>query len=171
MKTKPKRRNKHQKYIPEVCECCDQDTSYELGLDKGSAMIVYKIAKFIGKKGINQVHPRKEMEGNGMSSNEVGNLSRPRFHGLIAAVPDNPGSYLLTRKGAKFLKNEVVPKIAIIRKATKNYGSHNIGYHLPDEITTTFRQLIQEEEYWTGIDYDIVEGRIVKEIPVKQTLF
>jgi hypothetical protein len=165
------KRTKVQQFTPEVCECCGQDTSYELGLDKGTALIVYQIAKFIRMKGINIVHPRKEMEGVYLTSNQVGNLSRARFHGLIASVDDNAGNYLLTKKGGAFLRGEVVPKIAIVKKATAKLPAMNIGYHLPDEIKTTFRGLVAEKEYWTGIDFEIKEGRVVLDIQEKATLF
>jgi len=64
-------------YKPEKCECCGQTTTYIIGIDGGTVDIVKNIALFIGRKGINCVHPRKEMEGHGLSSNQVGNLSRP----------------------------------------------------------------------------------------------
>ena len=77
-----------------------------------------QIARYIRTKGINVVHPRKEMEGHSLSSNDVGNLSRARFHGLIAKVKGEKGNYLLTTKGAKFLRGEAVPKYAIISIVT-----------------------------------------------------
>ena len=155
------KRTKLQKFIPHICEDCRQDTTYELGLDKGSALLVLAIAKFIRQKGINAVHPRKEMEGKVLTSNQVGNLSRPRFHGLIAKVQGNSGNYLLTPKGSKFLRGETIPKIAIVQKATISEAAHNIGYHLPEEITTSFKELVKNEQYWEGIDYEIVEGNII----------
>ena len=163
-------KQKLQKFEPKICECCGQEETYQLGLDKGSALIVLKIAQFIGIKGINAVHPRKEMEGNWLTSNQVGNLSRPRFHGLIAALEDSPGNYCLTRKGSAFLRGAIVPKIAIIQKAKSKLLATNIGYHLPDEITTTFRELVKKPEYWESIGYEIVEGRIIREKDLPQNV-
>lgn len=154
-----------------MCECCGQDTSYIVNLDHGTAKTVYQIAQAIKRKGINIVHPRKELEGSYITSNQVGNLSKARFHGLIASVRDNPGNYLLTTKGSKFLKNEPVAKFAIVKKATHKEGPHNIGYHMPEELITNYKELINEPDYWNCIDFDIVEGRIVKDIPKKETLF
>lgn len=164
-------KNKLTAYEPCVCEHCRQDTTYELGLDKGSALIVWKIAQFIRQKGINCVHPRKEMEGEGMTSNEVGNLSRPRFHGLIAAKHDEPGNYVLTAKGAKFLRGEPVSRIAIVKKATVDEPAHNIGYHLPDVMVCTFQELVSEARYWDALDFEIVEGRIVNDVASQQKMF
>ena len=52
-------------YTPEVCTCCSQKTTYIIALDKGSAQIVKQLAKFIGKKGINAVHPAKKWRDHG----------------------------------------------------------------------------------------------------------
>lgn len=98
-----------------------------------------------------------------LTSNQVGNLSRPRFHGLIAHVKDNPGNYCLTHKGAQFLKGQEIPRFAIISKSE----NHQIGYYMADEYTVTVRDFAKDEEYWEGINFDIVEGRIVKDLPVK----
>lgn len=144
-------------YKPEKCECCGQTTTYVLALDRGTTEIVKAIARFIGKKGINRVHPRKEIEGHGLSSNAVGNLSRPRFHGLIARVEGEPGNYLLTRKGAKFLRGEAVPRYAIISKAE----GKQIGYYMPEEEMINIKRLQKEKDYWEGINYDITEGHVI----------
>lgn len=144
-------------YEPEVCDCCSQKTTYLLGIDRGTVKIVKAIARFIQVKGINAVHPRKEMEGTYLTSNEVGNLSRPRFHGLIARVKGNAGNYLLTTKGAKFLKGEAMPKYAIISKAQ----GHNIGYFEPETLRVTVKDFDKEGEYWEGVNYDIVEGDVI----------
>ena len=99
---------KKVEYKPEECACCHQTTTYLLSIDRGTTEIMYAIAHFIGKKGINIVHPRKEMEGEYLTSNQVGNLSRARMHGLIASVDGNPGSYCMTKKGGHFLRGGAV---------------------------------------------------------------
>lgn len=149
-----------KKYEPEKCECCGQTTTYLLGLDRGTTEIVKQIARFIGKKGINRVHPRKEIEGHGLSSNAVGNLSRPRFHGLIARVDGEAGNYLLTRKGAKFLRGEPVQRYAIISKAE----GKQIGYFDPENNQVTIQELQRSGDYWEGINYDITEGYVISKL-------
>ena len=148
-------------YDPEICQACGQSTTYLLLIDRGTVKIMKEIARFIGRKGINVVHPRKEMEGEYLTSNDVGNLSRPRFHGLIARVREHKGNYCLTKKGAKFLRGESVPKCAIISKSE----GHNIGYYEPTLLFCTIDDFRNEDEYWEGINYDIVEGIIVRDIP------
>ena len=139
----------------DVCEHCGQTLNYFLAIDLGTCDIVKKIAEFIGKKGINAVHPRKEMEGLMLTSNQVGNLSRARFHGLIAKIKENPGNYCLTRKGSQFLRGMPIPKTAIISKKDKK----QVGY-LEEEKVTIF-EFIKNTEYWNGINYEILEGNVI----------
>lgn len=144
-------------YTPDVCSSCNQSKTYALAIDRGTVHIVKQIARFIAKKGINAVHPRKEMEGSYLTSNEVGNLSRARFHGLIARVHGESGNYLLTTKGAKFLKGERVPQVAIISKVT----GHQEGYFLPEDLNTVVSDYETPGEYWEGINFTISEGSII----------
>ncbi len=151
-------------FKPKRCSECNQSLTYLIPIDKGTAQIVKKLALFIKQKGINIVHPRKEMEGNGMSSNEVGNLSRPRMHGLIAKIKGNPGNYCLTRKGAEFLKGDQIPKFAVRDREAKM----TIGY-LSEEGTTSGKLITTnindvDGEYWEGINFTIEEGRVVYDL-------
>ena len=150
-------------YIPDVCPGCKQSCTYVVGLDRGSVVIMKAIARFIQIKGINVVHPRKELEGTYLTSNQVGNLSRPRMHGLIAhykvAGERKAGNYVLTSKGAAFLKGEPIPKYAIISKAE----GHQVGYHNPEVLTCRISDFNDPDEpMWEGIGYDIVDGQIIQ---------
>lgn len=152
---------KIKEFEPEICPHCGQSMTYLLAVDRGTVDIVKAIAKFIGEKGINAVHPRKEMEGKALTSNQVGNLTRARAHGLIAKVRGAVGNYLLTRKGADFLRGTQIPKFAIMSKTEH----HQIGYFEPEEYMVSVHDFTGEgEPYWQGIGYDIVEGRVVREI-------
>lgn len=135
------------------CPHCGQHTEYPLAIDRGSIHIVKRISHFIEAKGINIVHPRKEMEGSYLTSNEVGNLTRPRIHGLIAKVSGNPGNYCLTQKGLDFLNGKPIPKIARVFKG------RNIGY-LNDEFVT-IKEFNTGNDYWNGIGYEIRQGNVV----------
>jgi len=162
-------------YKAEVCPGCGQSTTYLLGIDRGTVDILKAIATAIRKKEINCVHPRKEMEighdqldyftmvrEGKLTSNHVGNLSRPRFHGLIAKIKgkDMAGNYCLTSKGARFLKGEQIPKYAIISKEAK----HQIGYYDDDVHFCTIKDFLPDVEYWEGIDFQIKSGEIIKDI-------
>ncbi len=163
-----------EKYEAEVCEHCKQTTTYLIPIDRGTSDIMKAISVAIGRKGINCIHPRKEMEigryeldyetmikEGQLTSNQVGNLSRPRFHGLIAAVDGNPGNYCLTTKGATFLHHGSVPKYAIISKVT----GHQIGYWKPDKYRCTIDDFKPDMEYWQGITWTVMDGKIVHETP------
>ncbi len=156
-----------------TCPQCGQSIDYAIPLDKGTCDIVRAISVHIGKKGINRVHPRKEMESrfadpaNGLiTSIMVGNLTKARAHGLIAKVKGNSGNYCLTGKGARFLRGEAVPKVAIMSKVEH----HQIGY-LSDEQGQP--QMVKvsdfiDEKTWAGINFEIREGFVVYDLLTKE---
>lgn len=154
-------------FEPEKCECCGQTKTYVLGIDKGTVEIVKQVARAIGKKKVNCIHVNKELVAEGyITPIQMTNMSRPRSHGLIAHVKGEnmKGNYLLTRKGAAFLRGDVIPKYAIMSKA----DGHQIGYHEPEKYQCTVNDFAGKE-YWEGINYDIVEGRIVTNLPKNET--
>ena len=169
---------KKGEFQSEICEACGQSKNYLMAIDRGSVDILKAISVAIRKKGINVIHPRKEMEAMGMdrqsmlthghlTSTMIGNLSRLRYHGLIAKTGPRRGNYCLTRKAAEFFKGESFPKYAIIDKATK----HQVGYWKPEEYQITIRDFKSDDEYWEGVNFDIVDGRIVIDItknPINQ---
>jgi hypothetical protein len=166
-------------FTPEVCECCGQTTQLLYPIDAGTADIVKAVAVAVGNKGINMVHLRKELEVDAkewnygrmlregvLTSNHIGNGTRPRKHGLIAfASIDGKreiGNYLLTKKGAAFLRGESVPKYAIQNKVT----GHIEGYWKPNVYRVTIHDLWRKDtDRWEGIDFDIEEGRIIHDLP------
>lgn len=156
-------------FRPQICDSCKQSKEYVIPIDRGTAEIVIAIAQAIRRKGLNVIHPRREMEGNNserdayysgfLTSNQVGNLSRPHRHGLIAKVRGNPGRWCLTSKGASFLRGQRVAKFAIVSKVT----GHQIGYFKPEIYQTSIHELLKSGARWEGIDFDIQDGRIVFE--------
>lgn len=141
---------KVEKYKAEVCPCCSQSTTYLLGLDKGSAETVQDILKAISTKGINEVHPARELNWKDDEKWKLTNLSRPRFHGLIAFVKGKKGFYCLTKKAGKFLRGEAIPRYAIISKVT----GHQEGYWQTEQYQATFKELFTDSEipYWEGAE-------------------
>lgn len=161
-----------ENYSPEVCEHCGQTKTYLLGIDQGTVDTLKAISTAIRNKGINVIHPRKEMEAKGityfemvkfgkLTSNQVGNLTRLRSHGLIARVKGNPGNYCLTKKGSAFLRGETIPRFAIVSKSEK----HQIGYWTPADMgrdaTCNILDFKHMTEYWEGINYEVEEGRVI----------
>lgn len=164
-----------EKYVSEKCNCCGQTLTYLLPIDKGTADIIRAFSIVIRRKGINMVHPWKEMlvetkkwsrermlsEGV-LTASHLTNLSKGRAHGLIAKA-EEPKNWVLTTKGAQFLKGSRIPKYAILSKVTK----HQEGYWRQDELTVSVQDFIDDDEYWEGINYSIIGGRVVMDLPEK----
>lgn len=117
-----------------VCPCCHQRLTYELAIDRGTVDTLKTIASYIKKKGINAVHLAKELQGKGLTNYQIGNVSRLRFHGLIAKIKGEAGNYCLTRKGIDFLNSREIPRVALIQKSQEGYGAKLLEYG--DEMCT-----------------------------------
>jgi hypothetical protein len=149
-----------EEFKPNICPHCQQTTEYENSLDRGSAVIVIAIAN--AQRILNQkfVHVRKEMldvkskyanqflmaMAGKMTETSLQNVLRPKYHGLIAQGKD-PGTYLLTKKGAKFLRGEPVVRSAVVDKLT-----HSKKRYLNEHITVTLDELMKSDEifFWEG---------------------
>lgn len=117
-------------YEHQNCPACGQRLTYELELDRGTVAILTSIARFVKSKGINAVHLSKEMLKQGLlTHHQVGNISRPRFHGLVAKIKGETGNFGLTQKGLDFLRGEPISRTVIIKKAAgKGSPTHVIGH-------------------------------------------
>ena len=163
------------------CGCCGQAETYALPVDWGTAIIVKAVARAIRIKGINVIHPTKEMEvptkdwtyqravnEGKLTSKQIGNFSRAKAHGLIARYKDEPGNWLLTSKGAAFLRGQAIPRL---RVRTKHGVTQKLApedrYWMPEKYQVTIHEVLSRgSKYprWEGIDFDIVEGRIVVDL-------
>ncbi|MDD5527750.1 MAG: hypothetical protein PHO56_02115 [Patescibacteria group bacterium] len=170
-----------QNFKPLVCQCCNTKLTYILPIDKGSTDLLKAISIAIRKKGINEIHLRDEMEVsldlkgknakdraamihqaniNGhIVSNQTGNLSRPKRHGLIAPVAGaQDGTYCLTRKGAAYLRGDRIPKYAIIDKVK----GKQVGYFEESTETCTVNDFLDPDcPYWEMINFDVVDKKII----------
>lgn len=168
-----------EKFKAKVCTCCGQTEEYLMTIDAGTCDIVRAMSAAIRKKGENIIHPRREMElGKNqldykqmikegyLTSTMVGNLSKARSQGLIAQIEGKSGYYCLTRKGAEFLRGASIPKYAVMSKIT----GHQIGYWHENEERVKLKDLIKSGDYWE-IDFNIIDRRIVMNIPQPATLF
>lgn len=160
-----------QKYQPETCEHCGMTTTYILGLDRGSVDILLDLFAHISAKGVNEIHPKKETDwsNNPDKTWYLTNLSRPRFHGLIAYVKEKKGYYCLTRKAGQFLRNNLVPQFAIISKAT----GHQIGYWEPEKYQIQLKEILKSDEvpYWEGAEKNMIDYLDPQELHGQQVLF
>lgn len=138
-----------------VCTSCGQTTHYDLNLDKGIAYIMIALYNRVRMKGSNSVHIQNEMATNETSDVEElskqglitfkmeKNVARARKHGLIAFVDRGSGEYLITRKGAQFLRGMPVPKTAIVQKSGGTQG-----YWHPDASITSIGELLESPIFW-----------------------
>lgn len=145
---------KVEKYKEEVCPHCHQTASYLIGIDKGCAETLLQILQVISKKGINEIHPSREINWKDNQKWKLTNLSRNKFHGLIAPLKDKKGYYCLTKKAGKFLRGEAIPRYLIRSKITK----HNEQYWKPEENLITFIELLSSSEIpiWDGAEQNII---------------
>lgn len=155
-----------EKYQPKTCTTCNQTTTYLLGLDRGSVDILLNLLKGISAKGVNKIHPTRELDLSGKKKWHATNLSRPRFHGLIAKVKDEKGYYCLTRKAGKFLRGEAIPQYAVISKTE----GHQIGYWEADRCQITLKEILKTDEipYWEGDERKMIDYLDPKKIETGQ---
>ena len=167
-------------FEPELCACCGQSKTYPLPIDWGTTVIVKAVARAVRLKGINVIHPTKEMEVPGkdwnysaavnygkLTSTQIGNFSRAKAHGLIARYKEEPGNWLLTTKGAAFLRGEQVPQIRIRYKNGVTPNPDAPKYWKPERYRVTIHDIMQrgsKAPVWEGIDFNIIEGRIVVDL-------
>ncbi len=156
-------------YQSEVCQCCGQTTTYLLPIDTGTCDIVKAFAAAVKNKGINLIHPTRDMEvphkewsyeraihAGVLTSTQIGNLTRARVHGLLARVMGHPGYWCITRKGINFLNGSRIPQFAIVSKSKANYRSHKEDYFKPDDYSITIGEITKEHgNYWVGINFDL----------------
>ena len=151
-------KSKRKKFVPDVCPHCTQTTNYDLALDRGSALIVLAVYNAVRRLDRNRIHVGNEMvrpatdfpsyrdmvAGGWMTFKMEGNMSRPGRHGLITKATDT-GEWLITPKGARFLRGEAVPRVAIVDKTT----GHKAYYLNEDTDRVTFSDLMKREvPFW-----------------------
>jgi len=150
------------KFTASVCGGCDQTKDYAMALDRGTALIMMAFANAVRRLDRNRIHVTDEMIGAAargddffrqieqgfMTLSMQHNIAKPRYHGLLAFAGRGSGEYILTRKGAEFLKGGKVPRVAIIDKV---HGK-NAGYWEPGGEVTILQLLRSRGEFW---DWDM----------------
>lgn len=155
---------KKDEFKPEVCPHCNQAITYLVPLSKGHCEVLKIFARAIAEKGINLINPTKELEKQGkISVTQLKSFSQIHFHGLLVPSREHKGNWLMTTKCSEFMKGKEIPKYAIVMKRNKATTKHTQGYFMPEKYTVTFRELINQGEYWEGINFTIEEGVIVKD--------
>lgn len=97
-----------------TCPHCGQPIrQYRVGITKMMVNTLVKFRMAILDKGENRIHLINDFEGKDyeLTRHEWNNFTRCRFHALAVKVKDDPGYWLLTRRGADFLNGKVaIPK-------------------------------------------------------------
>jgi len=116
------------------------------------------ISEFIEKKGVNVVHPQKELFAQGLFTvAQRVNMTVLGDHGLVAKHTEH-GNWVLTRRGVEFLNGSIIWKVVAVEKATKK----TLG-HIESEGKTTLKELLgKDAPYWQGLGYTIESGRVVR---------
>lgn len=150
------------KYTPTMCDHCGQTQDYLINLDKGSALIVMALAYAVKRLDRNKIHLAKEMEiatpdivrdfgdlwsairAGYMSARMTDNILRPKYFGLVAQCDGGgKGEYLLTPRGARFLKGDPIEAAAVIDKRT-----HSKRMYWEPSGSTTIHELLAGGQMW-----------------------
>ncbi len=101
----------------ETCPTCGQKINpHKERITPGLVKTLYKFAGSISKKGVNKLHPRKELS---LTISEYNNFQKLRYHGLVAKVKEDgvfiSGYWLLTTRGQAFLRGNLkIPSYVVI---------------------------------------------------------
>ena len=160
-------------YTDDKCEHCDQDMTWGCRVNAGMVDILKALAVRIKNKGINVVHPYKEMlvspqefsrkrlftEGV-LTAKMINNLGHLHAHGLVHPHSEHERNWIITRKGFGFLSGGEIP---LVVKITKGTGNTDHNYWMPDKyrVTIGYFKDHDDEGYWQGINYEVIEGQVV----------
>lgn len=125
------------KFTPHTCPQCRQTTNYDVTLSRGSATFLIAFYNAVRRLDQNIIHFGDDMVRDPKDFNNLRDMVEGGWcthkmseafgtvlhrHGLIASTGRN--QWLLTRKGADFLRGEEIWKTAIADKTT----GHQSGY-------------------------------------------
>jgi hypothetical protein len=137
------------KFTPTVCQCCGMTLDYTVSLDKGTAELLLAMIGQVSRRNQNEVYLQEEVKKGNITPMQAGNLTKARAHGLIAPVRGKSANYLITRKGADFLRGKTIPRVAIVSKK----DDCQIGYFHAEEITININEAVNGSgPYWEFLE-------------------
>jgi hypothetical protein len=94
-------------------------------LTPGLVSILVKAIEFVHACNRNEFHLQNDLH---LTVNEFCNLTKLRFHGLVAKVKGKPGYWLITSRGGQFLRGEIrVPlKVLTFRNHVQEHSEELI---------------------------------------------
>lgn len=141
------------------CPHCGQTTHSTYTVSRGLRDSLRAMARFIEKKGIDTVHFQKELVAGGWwtPSQERNMCTHGVYTGLVAHT-DEPGNYVITKRGWDFLNGEPVPKHTFVKKRTGSKNTHVVEV---SEETCTASDFNKKGEYWEVLGFQIKSGKVV----------
>lgn len=142
----------------EDLNCCPQCNAKLSGrwenICKGQVNTLAKFRQAVIDKNENSVHLNKDIK---LSHSEYTNFQKLRYNGLVAHS-NEAGYWLLTRRGARFLRNEIsIPKgVLIFRNKIQDYSTKIID--LKSILKNDEPYWFKKEDYeWEAIErFDFV---------------
>ena len=106
--------------IKEICNGCGREmAAYEISLTPGIMNALRKLIRAVREKGINEIHLVKDSN---LTHNEINNITRLRFHGLVAKCYESSeagekkrksGYWLVTKRAAQFIKGDIQLPVSV----------------------------------------------------------
>lgn len=143
--------------ITVTCQGCGRAMGgYEISITKGMINALRKLIKAVRDKGENSIHLSDDTKGKPyeLTHSEINNITRLRFHGLVAKVYEGSGEskkrksghWLVTRRAASFIKGEMT-----LPRAVWIFNDHIVDRGTEEQIT--IKQILGEAgNYWDTID-------------------
>lgn len=93
-------------------------------ITRGHLVLLTKLHKAVRKHNRNSIHLTKDM---GLTNYQYNNFQKLRYNGLVAHAPET-GCWLITKRGARFLKQEIdLPRgVLIFRNRIQKYHTTRV---------------------------------------------
>lgn len=124
--------------------------AYEISITPGIMNALRKLIRSVREKGINEVHLVKDTK---LTHNEINNITRLRFHGLVAkcyetdhdgAKKRKSGYWLVTKRAADFIKGEIELPVSVT--------VFNDRIVSKSETMVTIAEVMKSEPYFDTIE-------------------
>lgn len=139
-----------QKSKKELCPTCGAKLvgRWEY-ITKGQLNVLAKFIKAVKKQDRNSIHLQKDIE---LTKNEYNNFQKLRYNGLVAHA-EATGCWLITRRGAQFLRDEIdLPRgVLIFRNRIQKYHKKRVT------VKTIYKN---DDPYWfkaQDFDYETID--------------
>ena len=137
--------------IKEICQGCGREmAAYEISITPGIMNALRKLIRSVREKGINEVHLVKDTK---LTHNEINNITRLRFHGLVAKCYETDatgekkrksGYWLVTKRAADFIKGEIELPVSVT--------VFNDRIVSKSETMVTIAEVMKSEPYFDTIE-------------------